>query len=112
MITARDTPADARRRKRARRRQQEDPAYLDFVRSFPCCICGELPVEPHHEPLKGAGGGGDWHDHKTVPLCQRHHNAGRQSRHGVGSLLRFQEIHGVVLADVIAELNTAYGVGR
>ena len=107
MIAARDTPADARRRKRARRRQREDKAFLAHAATYPCCITGERDVELHHEPPKSMGGGADWSDTKVVPLAPRLH----RERHEIG-LEAFEAKHGVVLADVIAELQATYGVGR
>lgn len=46
-------------------------AYLDFVRSLPCCICyANAPSEAHHWPPKGRG---EIRDDKTMPVCRACH---------------------------------------
>lgn len=51
----------------------EDPEYLTWIRSRPCCVgvgC-RGPVEAHHKT--GAGMSLRAHDHQAMPLCHRHH---------------------------------------
>lgn len=103
------TTRAARARKRARRREREDRDYLAWVHTMPCAVCGRSDVTAHHEPLKGQGGGGDWSDRKTIPLCPEHHQDGADSRHKLGSLSLFEETHGLSVSDIITELNTIYG---
>lgn len=43
-----------------------DPEYLDYIRSFPCCVCGQHPVDAHHLAKK-------INDYATVPLCRKDH---------------------------------------
>jgi len=109
-LAAKDKPRTKmrlRRRMSARRRERSDPAYLRAIHGLPCLVCGK-PGEAHHEPPKGMGGGGDWHDRKTVPLCDEHHKAGRDSRHRLG-LAAFEAAHGLNLEDEIARLQEAHG---
>ena len=50
----------------------EDPEYLDWIRSYHCCSCwNEGPCEPHHEP--GAGAALRSHDHNASSLCSQCH---------------------------------------
>jgi hypothetical protein len=60
----------------------EDPAYLAYVRTLPCLICGRGPSDPAHiraaAPHYGKRytGKGEKPDDKWVlPLCRRHHDA-------------------------------------
>ena len=96
-----------RRRMSARRRERSDPAYLRAIHGLPCLVCGK-PGEAHHEPPKGMGGGGDWHDRKTVPLCDWHHKSGQESRHQLGKQ-GFEAAHGIDLEREIRRLQEAHG---
>lgn len=51
----------------------EDPAYVRFVRSLPCAVCGSRRTEAHHAGLRGLGQRA--HDSTCVPLCRAHHAA-------------------------------------
>lgn len=51
---------------------------IDYVRSLPCRVCGDLPSEPDHIKTRGAGGGDDIDN--LQPLCREHH----QERHTIG----------------------------
>lgn len=54
---------------------ERDEAYLKFVRSLPCCITGESPVQAHH--LVGHGEsvmGSKCSDYYTIPLSPRVHS--------------------------------------
>lgn len=48
-----------------------DSAYLDYIRSLPCAICGQ-DAEPHH--VEGGGVALKGSDYLTVPLCRKHHD--------------------------------------
>lgn len=50
----------------------EVPAYLVWLRTLSCLICGSSHAEPHHSPF-GKGMGQRSHDHTSVPLCRSHH---------------------------------------
>jgi len=101
---ARDTPADAAARKRAKRRAKQDRAYLAWVHTRPCCVCGVYGVEAHHQPRRSQRG---WHDRLTMPLCAEHHR-GARSIHMLG-VPRFQEVHKIDVQATIAALQETYG---
>lgn len=65
---------------RQRQPRVEDPAYLAYVRSLPCLICGRGPSDPAHiraaAPLYGkryTGKGEKPDDKWAVPLCRVDH---------------------------------------
>lgn len=60
------------------------PAYLDFVRSFPCAQCAATaPSEAHHWAPAGIKcAGRKVSDHYTLPLCRECH----QRWHTTGSV--------------------------
>jgi len=46
--------------------------YLEFVRSQPCCVCGNMHrSHPHHTEVSGTGIKGN--DLSCIPLCGSHH---------------------------------------
>jgi len=52
----------------------EDKKYIKFVRSLPCCVCGNPESVPHHLIGYGFGGmGTKAPDYLTMPLCTDHH---------------------------------------
>lgn len=51
----------------------EDPAFVRFVRTLPCAVCGAHGVEAHHAGTRGLGQRA--HDSTCVPLCRQHHAA-------------------------------------
>lgn len=60
-----------------------DPAYLAFVDSLGCCICGQDSTH-HHLTGHGYGGRGTKaSDYLTMPLCNNHHT-GEQGIHRMG----------------------------
>ncbi|MCW2218793.1 hypothetical protein M2232_002325 [Bradyrhizobium japonicum] len=64
-----------------RQPRQHDRAYLDYVRTLPCAICGETTtVEAAHLRVgsinhgkRDTGMGEKSSDRWAVPLCGRHH---------------------------------------
>lgn len=98
-----------RRRVRAWRTDREDPKYLAWIRTLPCAVCGRSS-EAHHEPRKGLGGGGDWHDRKTIPLCPDCHTMGPQARHHFGKLSHWERAVGISAEAWISRLNAAYAL--
>jgi hypothetical protein len=99
------------------RRDREHRAYLDFVRNLHCAVCGRPSTDDarnqaHHEPPKGLGGGGDWHDELTLPLCDSCHTLGPLARHGgrFATLEEWERAVGISAAECIARLNAAFGV--
>lgn len=74
----RTTPLKARMRPKPRKRA--DPAYLDFVRSQPCCACGKPPPShPHHKHGERTGEpkgmGLKAPDSTAIPICPSDHHA-------------------------------------
>lgn len=60
-------------RSTTRKRNGEDPAYLEVVRQMPCFLelareC-EGPIHAHHAIHRSQGG----IDRDAIPLCQKHH---------------------------------------
>ncbi len=83
-------------------------SYLLFIRSRPCCVCGDL-AEPHHQkckrivPCKYRGGIGlKSADETCIPLCRLHHN---EIEAGVE---RFENKHNINLSMKIIELLIDY----
>lgn len=51
-----------------------DEAYLEFIRSLPCCMCDRRgPSHPHHST--GAGMGLKAPDREAMPLCAPHYSS-------------------------------------
>jgi len=96
------------KRLRAWRREREDRKYLAWIRRQPCCVCGRGLVQAHHEPRKALGGGGDWHDRKTLPLCSVCHLWGPRARHLFGSCELWEAAVRISAAAVMARLNSEY----
>lgn len=98
------------RHKRTRRwrKEREDRKYLAWIRTLACLACTRGPCVPHHEPPKGLGGGSDWHDRKTIPLCAECHIFGRRARHHYGSLALWERLVGISVAGEIARLQQSY----
>ncbi len=84
MANPRDTSKARRKRKNAARRAREDKPYLAYIHEQRCLVCRRWPVHAHHEPSKGMGGGRDWSDRQTLPLCEKHHQ-GRGGIHDLGA---------------------------
>jgi hypothetical protein len=61
--------------------RQLDPEYLDFIRSLPCCLCGDnVAVEAAHlrvgsinDDKRDTGMAEKSSDKWALPLCGRHH---------------------------------------
>ncbi len=83
-----------RNEERAEERYQRDfGRKADWIRGLCCVACGHHPVDPHHEPPRSRGGTKE----NLVPLCPGHHTVKDVSRHKLGSVERFREVHGVDL---------------
>lgn len=88
-----------KRRNRPRFKNGRDPAYLDYIRSLPCCICGRI-AEAAHVRSRGAGGT----DYQTVPLCHGHH----MEQHTIG-IKTFQARYAIDLQAAAAFYVNHYG---
>lgn len=68
----------------------KDPDYLEYIRSFPCCVCERLEVdqdsitESAHVGSRGMSQ--KCPDRETLPLCAEHHREGQFSQHSMGKL--------------------------
>ena len=100
----RDTKAQAAARKAQKRSERTDGEYLAWVRLQPCAVGGDCrgAVCAHHEPPRSHSG--DWHDHRTVSLCDRHHT----QRHFVLGPRLFAEKYGICLLARALELRGRY----
>lgn len=62
----------------------EDAAYLDWVRTLPCCITGE-PAEAHHVIQAGIkSSASKASDYLAIPLCPDLHRASNEGIHVLG----------------------------
>lgn len=53
----------------------ESRAYLDWVKTLPCCVCDSPADDPHHIVVAGYKGmGSKTPDFWAIPLCRPHHD--------------------------------------
>jgi hypothetical protein len=87
-----------------------DAAYLDFIRTLPCCVCraGEISqysiTEAAHTGVRGLGQKAS--DTEAIPLCAEHHREGPYAHHRIG--VRFFEFWGLSREALIAEYQERY----
>lgn len=86
------------RQKRAR--DGDSKAHLAFIRSLPCCVCGNGLTQAHHilradDRPKGTGRRN--HDKYALPICAFHHIAqfGHDTAHGSGNDEAWLQGHGI-----------------
>lgn len=86
-------------------KRERDEAYLAWIRTLPCLVCGgTLSVDAHHVREKGKGGTGTKpSDRRTVPLCREAHS----SYHDIGRV-RFEATFRLNLEAQILRLNAYY----
>lgn len=96
------TTRERRAARRSRKAERQDAEYLAWIRTQPCLTCGVYGTAPHHEPPVSHAGA--WHDHFTVPLCQRCH----AMRHSVLGLRLFEARFRVRLASAIVRYRERY----
>ena len=84
---------------------QRDEAYLEFIRTHPCCICGgyheDGKVDAHHLQRSGVAVKGP--DYSTIPLCRIHHG----EYHQIGQK-RFEQRYLINLYVVVLALLAEY----
>ena len=75
---------------RQRQPREKDAKHLDFIRSLPCCICGNINTEAAHIRVgsishgkRETGMAEKPSDKWTVPLCNSHH----REQHDAGNEL-------------------------
>jgi hypothetical protein len=78
------------------------PAFLAWLRTYPCVLCGNS-AEPAHVKSRGAGGDDIGN---TVPLCRTHH----REQHDTG-IQSFARKYGIDLAQVAAGYGEAFTQG-
>ena len=79
--------------KRIKPKRTNNKKHLEYVATFPCCICGQIEVQVHHllraDPKRGMGRRSG--DEFVIPLCQRHH----QGLHLCGNEIFYLGQHGI-----------------
>jgi len=104
------------RKAKARRGPARDRAYLDWIRTLPCCACRRTKgIEAAHVGGLKWGGGAKvkCSDYATAPLCWACHRHGPQSFHGLNCSSRlFAAYHCIDFEAKIEALNQAYCVVR
>lgn len=77
------TPVRKERAGPPRRGSEYDDAYLRWVRTLACIVCGTLDwIEAAHVGPRGLGQ--KCPDRQALPICSRHHQRGRDSVHVLG----------------------------
>jgi hypothetical protein len=84
---------------RQREPRQRDERHLNYIRSLPCCICGEdTTVEAAHIRTASLAHGKRWtgkqeksSDKWALPLCNRHH----REQHDFGNELAWWVSKGI-----------------
>ena len=89
-------------------RRVRDHAYLAWIRSLPCLICGSGPAEAAH--LAARAFGQKCSDRETGPLCAWDHRLGPHSHHVLGRM--FWKHHGIDRTRLIRELNESYQASK
>jgi hypothetical protein len=85
-------------------RRERDRAYLVWIRTLPCLLCGRRPSEAAH--LGARPFGQKCSDRETGPLCAWDHRLGPYSHHALGR--RFWQHHRMDRARLIRGLNESY----
>ena len=91
--------------------REDDPQYLNFIRSLPCLICAMLHrrqsgrTEAAHIGQRGLGQ--KCSDRETAPLCQLHHREGEHAHHRLGK--RFWTFWKLNRVEVIQKYQRDYG---
>jgi hypothetical protein len=114
---ARSTKPILRKRSKPRRGPVMDVAYLEWLRTLPCCVCipwhvsavGWFQVSPTEAAHVGARGLGQrCDDREALPICERHHRTGPLAHHVLGK--KFWTYHGFDREKLIAEYNRKYQI--
>lgn len=111
-----------KKRTKPRRGAVKDPAYLEWLRTLPCCVCAEWhgnatnaiaglhqpiqhsPTEAAHVGARGLGQRCD--DREALPICTGHHRTGPLAHHILGK--KFWSYHGLDRERLIAEYNHTF----
>ena len=76
---------------------RDTKGYIEYVKSLPCLVCGQSPVDPDHLTHRGSSGRGKTItgtilDYSCIPLCRGHHS----ERHAHG-IKKFQDTYRINL---------------
>ena len=78
-------------------------AYLAWIRSLPCAICGETRgIEASHTGPHGIGQKSS--DYSAIPLCDKHHRTASDSYHKLGPR-KFSQRHHLDVTALVRLLN-------
>jgi len=96
-------------RSATRNKTGRDAAYLEYIRSLPCCVCPldapqTSPTEAAHVGPRGLSQ--KCPDRETLPLCALHHREGQFSQHSMGKM--FWAHHGLDRDLLLAVHQAAY----
>ena len=98
-----------KQRARLRRGPERCPAYLAWIRTLPCILCGRINlIEAAH--INAVGPRGLWQktsDFSAVPLCAPHHREAALSYHRLGEQ-RFAREHDIDLPQLVGTLNDVF----
>lgn len=84
----------------------ENTQWLQWVKTQPCCVCGQQADDPHHIIGHGMGGmGTKAHDLFTIPLCRIHHDELHRDPK------QWEATHGNQLELLFHFLNRSLGIG-
>lgn len=107
------TPLRPRSMKNSRR--PAESAYLKWVRSLACAVCGGAngKSEAAHTKVLGGGGIALKSDHKSaIPLCPWCHRLATDSYHASTPESRWAAYHDLDLQQLVADLNHQYEAMR
>jgi hypothetical protein len=99
--------------RKRRRGPERCPAYLAWIRTLRCAVCGRGPrehtrVEAAHTSALGPRGlGQKSSDYSAIPLCSWDHSTGPDSYHRLGERL-FAAKHAIDLSTLVVALNQQY----
>jgi hypothetical protein len=83
-----------------------DRAYMSWIATLPCAVCGVQPVDVAHVGDRAFGQ--KCPDRQTIPLCRAHHLEGPAAAHVLGK--KFWQHHGLNRDEHLASLERAYRV--
>ncbi len=84
------------------RKPVRNPAYLKFIRSQPCCACGQnWGIEAAHSGCHGMGQKSS--DLSCIPLCLKDHQTGNYALHKIGPVA-FEQHFGIRIETIIVAL--------
>lgn len=79
-----------------------DKAYISWLHTQPCCVCGRLSgIEAAHVGRRGLGQ--KCSDLEAIPLCSEHHRTGPAAHHVLGKW--FWSFHSIDREAIIEKMN-------